>query len=149
MAEVKFESHLADIQKATEEQLARAAEIIGGMLETKAKQYITEGVYTNDSQGWYIRTGNLRNSITHKVEQEENATTAIVGSAVEYAPYVELGTGIYADMGGRQTPWKYQDKNGNWHTTRGMPARPYLRPALENHIKDYQDVLADVLKDIS
>ena len=146
---VTFESRLIAVTKATDEALAKAAEIIGGMLETKAKQYITEGVYTNDSHGWYIRTGNLRNSITHKVEQEENATTAIVGSAVEYAPYVELGTGIYADMGGRQTPWKYQDKNGNWHTTRGMPARPYLRPALENHIKDYQDVLAEVLKDIS
>ena len=144
-----FESRLIAVTKATDEALAKAAEIIGGMLETKAKQYITEGVYTNDSHGWYIRTGNLRNSITHKVEQEENATTAIVGSAVEYAPYVELGTGIYADMGGRQTPWRYQDKNGNWHTTRGMPARPYLRPALENHIKDYQDVLAEVLKDIS
>lgn len=149
MATPVYESKLISVVKATDEALAKAAEVIGGMMETKAKQYITEGVYTNDAQGWYIRTGNLRNSITHTVEQDENTTTAIVGSAVEYAPFVELGTGIYAESGGRQTPWRYQDSKGNWHTTSGMPARPYLRPALENHIKQYQEALTEILKDIT
>lgn len=52
-----------------------------------------------------------------------------VGTALEYAPYVEFGTGIYSPDG-RKTPWSYEDANGKWHTTRGMPAQPFLRPAL-------------------
>lgn len=149
MAEI-YESRVIDVLRATDDALAKAAEVVGGMLETKAKQYITEGVYTNDSLGWYVRTGNLRNSITHEVEQDNHSATAIVGSAVEYAPYVELGTGIYAEHGdGRKTPWRYQDQYGNWHTTSGMPARPYLRPALENHIEDYKQAVEAVLRDMS
>ena len=74
--------------------------------------------------------------------------TIAVGSAVDYAPYVELGTGIYAEDGqGRKTSWKYQDAQGKWHTTRGMEAKPFLRPAVENHIKQYQQVLEQELKD--
>lgn len=149
MAIVVYETKIDSVIKATDEALSKAAEVIGGMMETRAKRYITESVYTNDAKGWYIRTGNLRNSITHIVQQDKEGTAAIVGSAVDYAPYVELGTGIHAKEGGRQTPWKYQDHNGNWHTTSGMPARPYLRPAVENHVKEYRQVLADILKDIS
>lgn len=143
MAEVKFESHLADIQKATEEQLARAAEIIGGMAESYAKKNISEVVYASP-EGWYVRTGNLRNSLTHTTEN--NGHTVVVGSAVSYATYVELGTGVYADDGGRQTPWSYKGSDGNWHTTSGMPARPYLRPAFEDHMQDYREVLEAELK---
>ena len=49
-------------------------------------------------------TGNLRNSISHKVDPDEPA--AYVGTDTEYAPYVEFGTGIYAEGGGgRPTSW--------------------------------------------
>lgn len=144
MAEIKFESHLADIQKATDEQLARAAEIIGGMAESYAKKKISEVVYASPA-GWYVRTGNLRNSITHTTE--DNGHTVVIGSAVTYAPYVELGTGKYAEGGGgRSTSWRYQDSKGNWHTTSGMPARPYLRPAIEDHKREYKEVVEEELK---
>lgn len=144
-----FESKLIDVVKGTDSTLARAAEVVGGMMESKAKEYVTEAVYTNDSLGWYIRTGNLRNSIAHAVEQDENGTAAVVGSTAGYSMYVELGTGIHAEGGGgRQTPWKYQDAKGNWHTTSGMPSRPFLRPALENHIKEYQETVEAILRDM-
>lgn len=148
MAIVVYETKIDSVLKATEAALEKAAESIGQRMESHAKLYITAGVYQSQ-EGWYIRTGNLRNSITHTVQQDKEGTAAIVGSAVDYAPYVELGTGIHAKEGGRQTPWKYQDHNGNWHTTSGMPARPYLRPAVENHVKEYKQVLTDILKDIS
>ena len=45
-----------------------------------------------------VDTGNLRNSITHVVDDQEPA--AIIGTDNEYAAYVELGTGIYAEGGG-------------------------------------------------
>ena len=55
-----------------------------------------------------VDTGNLRNSITHKIELNDGSGSAYIGTNIEYAPYVELGTGINA-KGGRPTPWVYQD----------------------------------------
>lgn len=131
---VEFNSNLGEVLKGSEEAIARAAEIIGGMAESYAKELCP------------VDTGNLRNSITHTTEN--NGKTVVIGSAVTYAPYVELGTGKYAEGGGgRQTPWRYQDKDGKWHTTSGIPARPYLRPAVENHIRTYQDVLKQVFNE--
>lgn len=135
---VEFESHLDEVIKATDEALARAVEIIGGMAESYAKEYITEQEA--------VDTGNLRNSITHSTEDEGH--TVVIGSAVEYAPYVELGTGVYAEGGGgRQTPWWYQDDKGVWHRTIGMKPRPYLRPAIQNHLEEYKKVLETELQD--
>lgn len=145
MANAVYESNLDAFLKASDEKLARAAEIIGGMMETNAKLHVTDAVYSTPA-GTYIRTGNLRNSITHQVESGKDEITIAVGSNVEYAPFVELGTGKYAD-GGRQTPWRYQDAQGNWHTTSGMPARPYLRPAVEDHIQQYKTALETELKE--
>ena len=57
-----------------------------------------------------VDTGNLRNSITHKIELNDGSGSAYIGTNIEYAPYVELGTGIHAEGGGgRPTPWAYQD----------------------------------------
>lgn len=48
-----------------------------------------------------VDDGQLRQSIHHTVEGD----TGVVGSNVEYAPYVEIGTGIYSSKGtGRQSP---------------------------------------------
>lgn len=141
MANVEFVSHIDIVKRATRQALMRAAESIGQRMESHAKLYITEGVYMSP-EGWYIRTGNLRNSITHTTQEDSEGITVIVGSNVVYAPYVELGTGIYAEDGGRATPWRYQDSNGNWHTTSGMPPRPFLRPAVERHLEEYKKVLA-------
>lgn len=72
MAEVKFESHLGEVLKATSEQLARAAENIGGMAESYAKELCP------------VDTGNLRNSITHTTENNDH--TVVIGTTVKYAP---------------------------------------------------------------
>ena len=73
-----------------------------------------------------VDTGDLRNSITHEVEDN----VGYIGTNKEYAPYVEYGTGIFAVEGnGRDTPWSYQDDEGNWHTTIGQKPQPFLNPA--------------------
>lgn len=75
-----------------------------------------------------VDVGTLRNSIRSEVEGNEG----VVGTNLYYAPFVELGSGLFAVNGdGRQTPWSYQDDNGNWHTTIGQHPQPYLGPALE------------------
>lgn len=90
-----------------------------------------------------VDTGNLRNSISHKVDPEEPAV--YIGTNVEYAAFVELATGIYAE-GGRQDPWVYQDDEGNWHWTRGNKAQPFLKPAVANHKETYRRIIEDELK---
>ncbi len=90
-------------------------------------------------------TGNLKQNITHKVDTA--ADKAYIGTDVEYAPYVELGTGINAEGGGgRPTPWVYQDAKGNWHRTSGQEPQPFLRPAAKDHKQTYANILEDELK---
>lgn len=72
-------------------------------------------------------TGELRRSITSKVTGGDG----VVFTSLEYAPYVEFGTGLFAESGGRKdVPWCYVDDEGNWHTTSGMKPSPFMRPAL-------------------
>jgi HK97 gp10 family phage protein len=83
-------------------------------------------------------TGELRRSITSRVEGDSSGNiTGLVFTPLEYAPYVEYGTGLFAEAGGRMdVPWNYQDDEGNWHSTSGQKPQPFLRPALEdNRIK--------------
>lgn len=77
-------------------------------------------------------TGNLRSSISHKVQGNEG----IVFANEPYAPYVEAGTGVHATMGSRakKIPWVYCDAAGNWHTTEGMVAQPFLKPARDSNL---------------
>lgn len=97
-----------------ESSLGKAAAIV----EASAKKKAPKG------------DGSLRNSITSKVDGDK----AIVFTPLEYAPYVEYGTGLFAEDGGRtDVPWNYKDEEGNWHSTSGMKPRPYMRPALEEN----------------
>ena len=89
-----------------------------------------------------VVTGDLRNSITHEVVDDEHAV--YIGTNNEYAAYVELGTGIYAEGGGgRPTPWVYQDANGNWHYTHGQKPKPFLKPAVTDHTDKYREICLD------
>lgn len=85
-------------------------------------------------------TGDLRRSITSKVENLEG----VVYTPLEYAPYVEYGTGLFAENGGRtDVPWNYKDDEGNWHTTSGMPPHPYMRPALNEKREEILRVIKE------
>lgn len=75
-------------------------------------------------------TGALRRSIASRVEDQKG----IVFTPLEYAPYIEFGTGLFAEQGGRtDTPWHYQNDKGEWVSTSGIKPQPFLRPALENN----------------
>lgn len=75
-------------------------------------------------------TGALRRSISSTVKGLEG----IVFTPLEYAPYVEYGTGLFAEKGGRKNvPWYYKDEEGKWHITSGQHPHPYMRPALNEN----------------
>ena len=83
-------------------------------------------------------TGELRRSITSKVE----GNVGIVFTPLEYAPYIEYGTGLFAENGGRKdVPWCYKDDEGNWHSTSGMKPQPFMRPALQENREQIKRIL--------
>lgn len=116
--------------------------------------------------------GQLRASITSSVKSEDGLVEGIVGTNLEYAPYVEFGTGYvgdehphpqdaelgitrshpvreYKDKNGnvRQVKgWVYKDKiKGKFYFTRGQPARPFLYPALQNNREDITKIFQEEL----
>lgn len=79
-------------------------------------------------------TGELRRSITSKIDKSGNDIQGVVFTPLEYAPYVEFGTGLFAESGGRSdVPWNYQDDKGEWHSTSGQKPQPFMRPALDEN----------------
>lgn len=89
-------------------------------------------------------TGELRRSIKSRIEENNGDLQGVVFTPLEYAPYVEYGTGLFAENGGRQdVPWSYQDDKGDWHTTSGMPPTPYMRPALDENRQEILRILKE------
>lgn len=88
--------------------------------------------------------GTLRNSIESKVDVDGKDVIGTVFTPLEYAPYVEYGTGLFAESGGRQdVPWSYQDDEGEWHSTSGMKPHPFMRPALNDNQKRVKEILEE------
>lgn len=118
-------------------------EILAAMLEAKMRALEACGLVAEGyaKKAAPVDTGNLRNSISHKVTGD----AAYIGTNVEYAPYIELGTGKHT-TGGRQDSWVYQDDKGNWHRTNGQKPKPFLRPAVADHAAKYREIMKDELK---
>ena len=86
-------------------------------------------------------TGALKASIESKVESDSDGVQGVVFTPLEYAPYQEYGTGLFAENGGRtDVPWFYEDDKGEGHRTSGNKPHPFMRPALaesKEKIKEY------------
>ena len=95
------------IANAIDRALVAALEEVGLVAEGNAKRACP------------VDTGRLRNSITHIVD--EGTRHVIIGTNVEYAPYVELGTR-------RQKP------------------QPFLKPAANDHYSTYKGIFLKHLR---
>ena len=130
-----MEAVLENLNAAIDTQKLEAA--LGkacALVERSAKQKAPKG------------TGELRRSITSKVEKDGNNPIGIVFTPLEYAPYVEFGTGLFAEEGGRtDVPWCYQDDEGEWHSTSGMKPHPYMRPALNENREQIKRILGEAI----
>lgn len=96
-----------------------------------------------------VQTGALRRSIQTNVNFYGDITEGHVFSNLDYAPYVEYGTGLFAENGdGQKEQWSFQAEDGQWYTTSGQSPHPYLRPALiENKEKVKQKILEGIVND--
>lgn len=99
-------NNAAEFRAALEAAVARALAKIGMAAEGYAKGLCP------------VDTGRLRDSITN---QAEGPGKVVVGTNVEYGPYVELGTSR-------------------------MKARPYLKPAATEHASEYRAILEGELR---
>ena len=91
-------------------------------------------------------TGALKRSITSEVNNSSGEMVGVVFTPLEYAPYVEFGTGLFAEKGGRQdVPWSYQDDEGNWHSTSGQRPQPFMRPALDENREAILNIIKEAL----
>lgn len=127
MGDMSFEIKVDNtdaIKKATNEAIYNALEIIGN----KAADYAA-GLAPVD-------TSNLKNSMTSEVSQEEKAV--YIGTNVEYAPFVEFGH--------HQEVGRYVPAIGKRLVREFVPAQPFLKPAIENHMDEYKHILESELK---
>ena len=107
---------------AIDSALVAALEEIGLLAEGYAKRELSKpkgGHRTEPDPRPNVDTGVLRNSVTHAVDARGGYV--IVGTNVEYAPHIELGTV-------RQKAW------------------PFLRPAATEHTKEYREVVRSKLR---
>lgn len=81
----RLEDHSEEVLKAMNDAVLRGLEKCGLVAEGYAKKLVN----SPGKKG----TGYLRNSITHAVNMEEKAM--YIGSDVEYASFIEVGTGVY------------------------------------------------------
>ena len=108
--EVKITSHLPELKEELANRIPIILEALGQEAEGNAVDEITRlGA---------VDTGRLRGSISHK---QNGVDKAYVGTNVEYAPYVELGT--------------YK-----------MAPRPFLKNAIQNYGSDYKRIIEEGLK---
>lgn len=101
--------HSTEVLEKMKEQVLKGLESIGQECEGYAKDDCP------------VDTGRLRNSISHKVI--DNETAVYIGTNVEYAPYVEYG--------------EYKHTSGKNH---------FLRDAATNHKEHYKAIMEAALK---
>lgn len=88
--------------------------------------------------------GGLRDSIQ---VTKKAALTVAVGTNKEYAPYVEYGTGTLGDPSVPHTDkksWCYKGEDGEWYTSHGQEAQPFLRPAV--HTEEIIGIVSNEVK---
>lgn len=162
----RLEDHSGEVLKAMDDALQRGLEKCGLVAESYAKKLVN----SPGKKG----TGYLRNSITHTVSMEEKAM--YIGSDVEYASFIEVGTGVYGpahtsgywvyvvggdkDKRGKGSGKRYtleeakrivamlrsQDPPVEAYYSNGQPAKPFIKPAVADHADKYMKILRDELK---
>ncbi len=99
-------------------------------------------------------TGALYNSIRHETHTDDDLVTVYVfadaksDDDIPYAEFLEYGTGKAHTGHGRDGYWFYKDRDGNWHMTDGMDAKPFIEPAVAEVMGDLNDLFADLENDI-
>lgn len=121
---------------ADKQQLKKALKKSCALVERSAKQKAPKG------------DGDLRRSIKSKIEEDSESVRGVVYTPLMYAPYVEYGTGLFAEGGNgrKDVPWGFKDeKTGETIWTKGQKPIPYMRPALDENREQILSILKERL----
>lgn len=134
-------------------------------------------VYDNARLLAPANSGNLRDNIFWDIEANGNEVVGYVFTDVEYAQFVEFGTGqkgqahhegVNPDIPitYRMTPWWIHEsmvdpqyvsmyhwfyidtEDGRFYRINGMPAQPYMYPALKNYEDQVKKIIGEDLDKI-
>ena len=93
------------------------------------------------AENGHVKTGELVDSIDFTMSHTDDKITAKIEMS-KYGKFIDEGTGAaHGVEGGREGYWRYKDKNGQWHTTNGMDADPFIDISLENALLSLPDAL--------
>ena len=154
---VKIEDNTKEVKKAMEAACLRALEIIGERAESRAAENCSP-VGANGNHFPADLISEIRNSLSHSVDARKKTVT--IGTSRNIGAFAELGTGKLYDppkekwieTAVQKGPhsgldhWWFRDKDGNWEMGLPIPASPYLRPAIADHLDEYRDIIETELK---
>lgn len=127
----KFEDNSKKVKQQIQKATEAGMESVLLMIEAAAKANTPVG-----------ETGELRDKMDHNISHQGATMIGQVGSPLDYAPYVEFGTGEFAENGaGRKGGWSYMDEEGNWRHTKGQSPQPFLRPAFRSNKNNVKEIL--------
>lgn len=94
------------------------------------------------------RTGRLQESIAYQVDPDDSPGPSVtVGTNLEYAPYVEFGTGAHSEVDNKpNSRFVYTDpETGETRISKGQTPQHFIKPALFDHIPEYKEIMQDAL----
>lgn len=109
MSSFSMNSHKHEVQEELKRRVENALTRCAGEMEKHAKRNCP------------VDTGRLRNSVSTEVTSDDDENNVYVGTNVEYAPHVELGT-------------------------KRAEAQPFLKPAVADHQNAYKRIIRNELK---
>jgi phage gpG-like protein len=139
--ESRFEGDISKLQSLPEtikQQVGLAFSAVVMDIEARAKSNAVDSLNTTGQA-----TGSLASSITHS-ELDTANLRAEIGSSKVYAAIHEFGGVIEA----RESPYLvFQLPDGSWRKCKSVtiPARPYLRPAMDATMGDLGDLFQQKL----
>ena len=132
------ENNIDKILSSVDVACARALMAIGIKAQKYAINLTPVGTPESTGKKGY-RGGTLRQSITYEVDNE----TVTVGTNVEYAPYVELGTGPNFVAPPEWEEFDAPPAKGIGHGY--VRPRPFIRPAIADHLPEYENIIKNEL----
>lgn len=91
-----------------------------------------------------VDKGNLAGSIRMEINKRKTELEGRVYTNLEYAPYVEFGTGV---RGNGSYPYDIEGLTLTYHESwAGMQAQPYMYPSLKNNERTINNFFKDGVK---
>lgn len=132
------QNNIDQILSAADIACERALVAIGIKAQDYASNLAPKGTPESTGKKGYIG-GTLQQSIVYEADNEK----VTIGSNVEYAPYVELGTGPNFVPPPEWEEFDVPPSKGLGHSY--VKPRPFLKPAIVDHLSEYEEIIKNEL----